>query len=83
MIKLGTKVKCKITGFVGTVVARTEFINGCVQCSVLPKTTKKDKFPEDMGIDEGSLEPIEKKKKVIKKKRTGGPSRIGMKMKGY
>ena len=71
-IKLGDKVRCKITGFTGIAVAKTEFLNGCVQWNVLPKAGKDAKMPEDMGIDEQSLEIIPLKKKKIKRRDTGG-----------
>lgn len=74
-IKLGDKVRCKLTGFTGTAVAKTEFINGCIQWNVLPKGKDKGKMPEDMSIDEQSLEVIpKKKKKKIEKSETGGPN---------
>jgi len=75
-IKLGDKVKCKITGFTGVAVAKTEFINGCVQYNVAPKWDKKSN-PQDqeIGIDEKSLEIIPKVKKKIIKERTGGAMR--------
>lgn len=75
-IKLGNKVECIYTGFKGTAVARTEFINGCIMFSVLPKKEKKDnKMPEEMVIDEKSLKLIGSKRKEVKKSRTGGPMR--------
>lgn len=72
-IKLGDKVRCKITGFTGIAVAKTEFINGCIQWSVLSKIGNDKKMPEEIGVDEQSLEIVPvKKKKVIKKERYGG-----------
>ena len=82
-IKLGDKVRCKITGFTGIVIARTEFINGCIQFNVLPKGEKNNKMPEDMQIDQQSLEVIPKKKIKIERERTGGQTRIGVKQRGY
>ena len=86
-IQLGDRVRCKYTGYVGTVVARTEFINGCVQCSVASKIGKDNKMPidGDPGIDEGSLEVIKPKKKPRKKRerRYGGPTTITKRMRGY
>ena len=82
-IKLGDKVKCKLTGFTGTAVAKTEFINGCTQWNVLPKGDKSNKMPEDMSIDEQSLEIIPVKKKKIKKKENGGPMHKGLRLRGY
>jgi len=77
-IELGDKVRCKITGFEGIAVEKSEFINGCVQYAVLPKCKgkEKDKIPDAVAIDEGSLEIIEDpKKKKVKKSETGGPMR--------
>lgn len=73
MIKLGTKVKDKVTGFVGIATSRIEFLNGCVQYSVKPKMKKgENKVPESSFFDEQQLEILEKKKLDIKKKSTGG-----------
>ena len=41
-IELGDKVKCKHTGFVGIAVAKTEFINGCIQYEVMPRVKKNN-----------------------------------------
>ena len=84
MIKLGDKVKCKITGFTGIVVAKTEFLNGCIQYNVAPKVTKDNKYPEDINIDENSLEVINKKVPPRRRKSSnGGASTKGFSMKGY
>ncbi len=77
-IKLGDQVECIHTGLSGTAIARTEFINGCIQWSVLPRIKKKSKsdvegiMPEEVGIDQGSLKVIGKPKEKVEKKRTGG-----------
>jgi len=82
VIKLGDKVKCKLSGFIGVACARTEFINGCIQYEVLPKAKKSGEMPESVGIDEQSLEIIGKKKE-IKKKTTGGPMSKGKVTRGF
>ena len=89
-IKLGDKVECKITGFVGTVVSKTEFLNGCIQFGVLPRITKKSRsdkeglMPEEISIDSQSLEVIKpKEKKKIKKESNGGSMRRAFKQRGY
>ncbi len=82
-IELGDKVKCKITGFIGVAVARTEFINKCVQYVVAGKVSKDGKYPEEVNIDEQSLQVIGKKSKPKKEKGNGGPTTIGKKMKGF
>ncbi len=55
-IELGDVVEDIYTGFKGTVMAKTEFINGCLQFSVVPMTM-------DVSIDSKSLKVIKKKKK--------------------
>ncbi len=81
-IKLGDKVRCIITGFTGITIAKTEFLNKCVQWSVLPKMSKEAKtksiMPEEVAIDEESLEVVKKptkKVKKIEKNGFGGPMR--------
>ena len=82
-IQLGDKVRCKLTGFAGIAVAKTEFINGCTQWNVLPKGDKNNKMPEEIGIDEQSLEIIPVKNKKIIKKDIGGPMTRGLRSRGY
>jgi len=82
-IKLGDKVRDIHTGFVGTAMARTEFINGCVQYNVIPKADKINKMPEEMSIDESCLEIIKPLRKEIKKGNNGGPMRKAFRQRGY
>lgn len=82
-IKLGTKVKCIHTGFTGIAVSKTDYINGCVQYEIVPKITKDNKYPDSVCLDSQSLEIISPKPKPKAKKETGGPTRTGMKMRGY
>ncbi len=84
-IKLGDKVKDRITGFVGTVVCKSEFLNGCIQFEVQPKITGKDnKIVEAVSIDAQSLEVINvKKKKPVKKESNGGAMTKGLRQRGY
>lgn len=77
-IKLGSKVKDVISGFVGVVVARTEYLFGCVRVQVSPqKLEKEGKLPEVVCFDEDQLEVI--KENVVEgiapksKPTTGGP----------
>ncbi len=76
MIELGDKVKDKVSGITGVVTERREYINGCVQYIVQPKATKKDpdKMPDAYVVDEGQLDVVKSKCKIIKKRRTGGPT---------
>ena len=57
-IDLGSTVKDTITGFVGIVTGRCEYLYGCVQCSVKP-TELKDGAPQKaVWIDEPQLEVV-------------------------
>ena len=93
-IKLGDKVRDKITGLVGIAVAKTEFLNGCIQykteflngCiqyNVAPKVGKDNRIIDEIGIDIGSLEVIKPKKIKVKKKDIGGKNSIGIKQRGF
>ena len=55
MIELGQKVKDNITGFEGLVVARIEYLNGCIQFQVQPSKLKDGKPLEAEWIDEQRL----------------------------
>ena len=84
-IKLGDKVKCKVTGLVGIAVAITEFLNGCVQISVAPRVGKDNKLSEEVGIDEQSLEVVKPKQKTKRRSDVdeiiGGANTYGLKRK--
>ncbi len=79
-IKLGQKVRDKITGFEGIATAKTEFLNGCVQYEVTRKLKKGESITAEsvqgISIDEQQLELIKPKKKPIKKSDNGGKMRI-------
>ena len=64
MIKLGQKVKDKITGFEGIVIAKVEYLTveyltGCIQYCVKPQMRESGKMPEGSYIDEVQLEVID------------------------
>jgi len=73
MIKLGEKVKDKISGLTGIATTRLEYLNGCVQYTISPKLEKGKTELVAYNIDEENLEIIGKKVK-IKKNNTGGPT---------
>lgn len=52
MIELGSKVKDSITGFVGVVTARAEYLSGCHQLLVQPPTDDKGEYKEPHWFDE-------------------------------
>ena len=77
-IKLGQKVKDIVSDFTGIVIARTKYLNGCIQFQVQAKKTIKDGVV-NMDIDEEQLEIVNegilKKKKVTN---TGGPKKLSV-----
>lgn len=59
-MKLGIKVKDKITGFTGYVTAYTKYITGCNQALVQAEMEegKPGVYPESAWIDEQRLERV-------------------------
>ena len=73
--ELGDKVKDTVTGFKGTITARIEYLNGCLQYCVEPKVGKEGKVEKHYYVDEGQLELIEARSARARKaseKGTGG-----------
>jgi len=71
MITLGTKVKDPITGFIGTVTGKTEWLYGCARIAVQASMDKDGKVPSLEWFDELQLEAAEPKKDI------GGPQSDG------
>lgn len=69
--ELGQELICKITGLKGIATARVEYINGCIQYAVTPKSDGL-KYPDSVYLDQKQLE---KTGEVIKmdNELTGGP----------
>ncbi len=88
-IELGDKVQCKYSGFTGIAVAKQEFINKCVQFTVIPKHSKSKQFipPEEITMDEQSLIIIKKKKPDFEPEEVeeppGGPNRKDVRQRGF
>jgi hypothetical protein len=72
MIKLGDIVQDRISGFKGTVIAKVEYLNGCIQFCVKPKTGKDGKMIEGEYIDMEQLEVVGQLF-PNKAKKNGGP----------
>ena len=71
-IKLGTKVRDRITGFTGIAVGKIEHINGCIQFIVRPKGKDGKTMPDAWNIDVDHLEIVSSGGVKIKKRDTGG-----------
>lgn len=62
MIELGTIVKDKITGFVGTATAYVTYITGCNQYLVTPRCDKQNKMEDGYWLDEDRIEVLKEPK---------------------
>lgn len=71
-IKLGDIAEDRITGFRGTVVAITEWINNCRRITMQPKVDKDGKVPDAHTIDEPNAILV-KAGPAHEPVRTGGP----------
>lgn len=78
LFQFGDKVKCKFTGYSGTVTGRAIYINGCSRVYVQPPydSASQHKSADGKFIAEGNLEAVERvqKKDVPAQTTRGGPS---------
>lgn len=73
-IKLGCKVKDKITGFCGIAVGRTVWLNGCVRVGIqVPRVEKDGKIAEAIWLDEDQLQVVDPVSVLEQKSPSGGP----------
>lgn len=59
MIKLGSRVKDKITGFEGIAIASVTYLTGCEQIGITPPLDKDGKLVETQYFDITRLEVID------------------------
>lgn len=72
---LGVKVRDTITGFTGTVVCCTQWMNGCIRLQIQPNELDKDGKPQDGQVfDIQQLERVEppKPEPVVPSEKRGG-----------
>jgi hypothetical protein len=84
-VKLGQTVKCKVTGFKGTVTGITNFLYGCRRIGITPKIDKDGKIKDTHWFDEPQVKILkdvdtklfpelnEPTELPIKSKELGGP----------
>jgi len=73
-IELGDRVKDKVSGYIGVVVAVTIWLNGCARMGIQAETVKKDEQPQDVvWIDEFQLKLVRKAIVKTVSRETGGP----------
>jgi hypothetical protein len=93
-IKLGDRVRDKVSGYEGIAVARIEFLNGCTQYTIARKLKPgQDLNPVgEPSFDEVILEVIKRKVIISKEyeleekkesKQNGGPITFNRGMRGY
>jgi hypothetical protein len=72
-VNLGDRAKDKISGFSGIVVARTEWLNGCVRITLQPEYLKEGKIIENQSFDIEQIEVTQPEAFFVQKRPTGGP----------
>lgn len=72
--ELGTKARDKVTGYVGIIIGRAEWLYGCRRYSLQSQEMKDGKPVGALALDEDAIEVIEAAP-PHKMKRTGGPGR--------
>lgn len=72
-IKLGLEAKDKITGFKGIITGHADYLTGCDQYLLQPKSKADGDFNEGRWFDEGRIEIIKEAmtKKDVKAKENG------------
>lgn len=48
---LGKRVRCRVTGFEGTVTGQVEYLTGCNQLLVIPVCDSPNKMPDGQWLD--------------------------------
>jgi len=71
-IKLGSKARDKITGFVGIVTGRASFLTGCDRYDVQPMIDDKGDYKESRWFDANRLEVLEAA--AVKVETVSGPA---------
>ena len=69
-MKLGSITKDQITGFKGMIIARCEYLTGCVQYLVTKTSIKSGDSPDGVWFDESRLDS---KLFAADRKAAGGP----------
>jgi len=71
---LGDQVKDTVTGYKGTIIGRTEWLNGCKRyCIQAAKLTDSGKPVESEHVDEGQIDLIKAARNRPQAAVTGGP----------
>ena len=77
-VELGTKQRDKITGFVGVVTGRAEYLTGCNQCLLVPPV-KDGAYVDSQWFDEQRLEAVDRSRVTLNNGSTPGAYRLAPK----
>lgn len=72
-IKMRDEVEDIVTGFRGTVIARSDWLNGCVQFAVKRRVDKDGKVQDAEWIDSQQLKVTKTFQQQAPVRATGGP----------
>ncbi len=72
-IEIGDIAKDTVTGFEGTVISRTEWLNGCVRLQLKPQGIHEGKTIESEAFDIEQLVLVKRAKSRKFFRATGGP----------
>lgn len=72
-LKLGDKARDQISGFSGTIVAITEWLNGCRRITIQPSALHEGRPVDNSTFDAEQVEKVEDGP-ALPKSKTGGPS---------
>ena len=73
VFKLGSHGRHMISGFEGVIVAKTEWMNGCVRYGIQPTHLHDGKPIEIDWFDSEEIDKVVKKATPRSKQKTGGP----------
>lgn len=74
--KLGSRLRDKVSGFVGIASSRIEYLSGCVQYCLVPGVDKDGKYVDGHYIDVQRLEVVDEGVSIDPTE-TGGPDHRG------
>lgn len=72
-ITLGSKVKCRITGYEGIVIGRSQWLHGCNTYTVKSKELREGKPIDSVHFDEAALDVVKLAKPREEIPDNGGP----------
>ena len=75
MIKLGQKVRDKITGFTGLVTGKVEYITGCNQVLVCPPVKDDGTLVDSNWFDEQRIDVVEARPLRMDNSKANGPDK--------